>query len=276
MIDFKKHSFIVFISVLFFSCDSNPFSSNVISGNRDTISGRVELSGDEPEGVYIWLESFGVGTFSGQNGDFKLTLPPGNAETSGTFNLYFFVANYAIDSARVAINNGEFIFGDQEIDSNGRLIGTKKLDKFLEIVTTVLPENVVTAPNVRENVKISVDFTSLIDSTTIVIPRSVPGLLGGVFIENIETGELYLYSSLPVTTSTTLIVGKVKITRSLTFEFITLNLPRAQYRFVPYFLIFHQQIPGGLIESIGQNTLAFAPNFLKLPLKKQDAIFEVK
>ncbi|KAA3609617.1 MAG: hypothetical protein DWQ05_22035 [Calditrichaeota bacterium] len=276
MIDFKKQIFLILLGALFFSCDSNPFSNNEISGNRDTISGKVELNKDDADGVYIWLESFDVGTFSNQNGDFELLLPPGNAETSGTFNLYFFVANYTLDSAIVAVNNGEFIFGDQDIDQNGRLAGIKKLEKFLEIVTTALPERVTKAPNVRENIKISVDFTSLTDSATIVIPGSIPGLLGGVFIENIETRELYLYSSLPVTTVTKLTVGKVKISRSLTFEYIALNLPKATYRFVPYFLIHHQRIPVELIESIGQNALAFAPNYLKLPLKKQDAIFEVK
>ena len=69
---------------LFSGCTGSPFSDNEIPQETRRITGKVEISDNthSPEGVYVWLGGFDIGTFTDQDGEFEITLPS-TAQNSG-------------------------------------------------------------------------------------------------------------------------------------------------------------------------------------------------
>ena len=265
-------------TILLESCTSNPFGNNEISANQHTISGLVQVEGASPENVYVWLEGFNKGSFTDQDGRFELTLEAGfNDKVDGILKLYFYIANYSLTTEEVAIRNGEFVFGQLSLNDRGELKQTKFVKKFLELGTDVVPSSVTVAPNVTVNVKVTVTLQATADTATVVFPFAVPGLLGSIFFVNRDTGELFPFKGLPaITTHVEETVGTAPISRSLTFEFISVNLPKGRYDVLPYLLIQHEEIPQELKDSIASNVEGFGPNYLKIPFKRIDGRFEVK
>jgi len=155
------------------ACTKNPFGSDEITpGNRE-ISGKVVLSDDfNAEGVYIWLEGFDIGARSDANGEFKVSLPPAAAQgtpsgVTGSFNLYFYLANYGLKSITVVTRNGEFLFSQGEINKDGELNQPKELEKFLDINTVVEPASISTSYSGVVSVDVHL-VTPLNDSATVV------------------------------------------------------------------------------------------------------------
>ena len=161
------------MSFLIMSCTKNPFGSDEITlGNRE-ISGKVVLSeGFNAEGVSIWLEGFDISARSDANGEFKVALPPAAAQgtpsgVTGSFNLYFYLANYGLKSITVVTRNGEFLFSQGEINKDGELNQPKELEKFLDINTVVEPASISTSYSGVVSVDVHL-VTPLNDSATVV------------------------------------------------------------------------------------------------------------
>ena len=140
--------FLLLSTFIFFACTGNPFSDDEISPGNRQISGKVEVSGNQnPEGVYVWLEGFNIGTRTDEQGCFQLTLPMpasqgGSAEgVAGAFNLYYYVANFNLESTRVLTRNGSFVYSQGDINSKGELNNPKFLFQNLQIRTRVTPSS---------------------------------------------------------------------------------------------------------------------------------------
>ncbi|RMD90286.1 MAG: hypothetical protein D6813_09350, partial [Calditrichaeota bacterium] len=179
--------FLILLVLLFQSCTLAPFGSSSIDTPNRSISGNVQLLGDlnlQPDSVYVWLEGLNVATFTDKQGNFKLNIPPPEAQgptggVDGVFNLYFFLDNFQLTTTEVAIRNGEFIYGQRELNSNGELFHTKKLLQFLRIETQVKPEKVQFKNDVEE-VFITFTLQAFDDTVSVKFPLQVGTVMSPV------------------------------------------------------------------------------------------------
>ena len=83
-----------------------------------------------------------------------------------TFSLYFYVANYRLDSIRVVLRDGYVEYGQDDLKENGELRQTQWLIKFLDIHTVIEPEEI---PNDYQGTfRITLTLQAEVDS----VPRS--------------------------------------------------------------------------------------------------------
>ncbi|MCD4664781.1 MAG: carboxypeptidase-like regulatory domain-containing protein, partial [Bacteroidales bacterium] len=135
------------VFLFLFECTHNPFENTKITIDEKIISGKVELSDhSKPNGVYVWLEGFDIGTWTDAHGNFEISLPHARTQSdgriTGTYKLFFFLANYQLDSSFVVIRNGELQLSHGDINESGQLKRPKFLKKILKIETFVSPTSV--------------------------------------------------------------------------------------------------------------------------------------
>jgi len=239
--------------------------------------GTVQLeNGHSPEGVYVWMEGADLQAFTDEDGSFRLNWPAGFDEISGIFKVYFFVANYRLDSVEVAMVNGEFLYGERGLNSTGELKGVVRLRHFLAVSSDVAPQTVTLVNNLHVTMTFSLRLQTFGDVASVVLPNTTPGFLSSVFFRNIETGELFVFQGQPVTTDEEVLVGPTPVIRKMNVDYTRINLPAGNYRVIPYILVQRNDLPKDVINSIALNVLAFGPNYLKLPLKRDGGMFEIK
>lgn len=244
------------------------------------MSGTVRLADQaDAKDILIWMNGFKISTFTNENGEFTLNLPPkavqsGSGGVSGIFTIYFYMANYFLDSAQVVVQNGEFLYSRGDLNKDGRLAATKSLRRFLEISTVVSPAAVEQNFNFR--IGVTATLRALIDSCTVIFPGSIGDLLGAVFFRNITTGEVIIFQSVPgAFTRDIAIIGRTPTDRVLAFTLSQIALPRGQYEVIPQVLVRHQALPSGLIGSIGSNVEEIGSNYLKIPFRRTNGRFQV-
>ncbi len=270
----------IFLTGLF-TCTELPFGENKISSGHRKISGKVKLhDGSSPEDVYVWLSDFNIGTYTDEKGQFNLTLPPKSSMgtsggVSGTFDLYFYIANYKLVSSQVVVRDGEFAYSRGDINKDGKIYETKTLRRFLRINTSMSPASV--SANYTGSIEARVTLQATIDSATVIVPESVGGMLGAIFVKKIDSHEVFIYKSVPISgTGSKLLVALSSRSLNMTFNLILNPLPPGKYEVIPYLLIAHETIPQGLIESIVSNVKELHPNYLKVPFKREGGDFEVR
>lgn len=255
------------------ACTSNPFGDEDIQrADHRTISGHLNLADNTtPDDVYVWLGGTSISARTDRNGDFHLTLPPaGNSGTvvsGGIFNLYFYVANYKLSTATVYTQKDGFEFGQGDVDAHGRLLGTRHLEKLLHIRTQAFPNSV--ARDFAGPVDILLTLQATLDSVTVILPKVVGGLLGGIVLKKKESGE-HFYSIPDIDANTKLfarIGGEPRSWR------MVLNIARGQfapghYEIIPYMLVQQEEVPPALLQSLGPNVEEIGEDFLKIPFKR--------
>jgi hypothetical protein len=239
--------------------------------------GTVRLADQSsPKDILVWMSGFKISTFTNENGEFTLNLPSqgGNGKVSGVFAVYFYMANYVLDSAQVVVQNGEFLYARGDLNKDGRLVSTKSLRRFLEISAEVAPATVQQGFNYR--IGVAARLRALIDSCTVIFPGSVGDLLGAVFFKNMATGEIVIVQTVPdPRVRDVALIGRTTTERVMAFELGRITLKPGQYDVIPQVLVRHQALPPGLIESLGPGVEEINPNYLKIPFRRTNGKFEV-
>lgn len=267
---------LLFLSGLF-HCTELPYGGNEISSGHRKISGKVELhDGGSPENVYVWLSNFDIGTRTDKAGEFTIILPPKSVQAvSGTFTLYYYIANYLLASSEVVTRDGEFVYDQGDINKKGQLCLPKVLRRFLSVTTSVSPSSVT--ENYTETIKVTVSLRATIDSVTVIIPGSSGYTLGAVFIRKLDSPGVFIYESIPgLAPRRQLMIGSVPTTLKMTFNLVMKPLAKGKYEVVPYVLPAHQKIPVGLMQSIGADVEGLNTNYLNIPFRREGGEFEVR
>ncbi|MCG3121539.1 MAG: hypothetical protein ALAOOOJD_04673 [bacterium] len=265
--------------IYFCGCTSNPFGGDKISAGKLTMSGTVRLADQaDAKDIWIWMNGFNLSTVTKANGEFTLSLPPKSAQSgggiSGIYTVYFYMANYLLDSAQVVVQNGEFVYARGDLTRDGRLAATKSLRRFLEMSTVVSPATV--RQNFIFRIGIATTLRALIDSCTVIFPGSIGDLLGAIFFRNTATGEVIVFQSVPgAVTRDIELIGRMPTDRVTAFTLGQFVLPPGQYEVIPQILVRHQTLPPGLIESMGSNVEATGSSYLKIPFRRTNGKFEL-
>jgi len=263
-------------------CTWNPFDHSKIQSDNlaRTITGNVTLSdGRNPAGVYVWLEGANVGTFTDSAGAFTLTLP-GGAELggisglSGVYRLCFYIANFKLVTVKVALRDGQFIYGEQSLDQNGHLRQTVSLVQILRISTIVYPASV--PYTYKQRIWIKTTVQSLIDTVKVIFPRSDGTFLGGVFLKNLKTGALtILQAPYGPDVRYEVDVGQEPVSLVRIFTLGSYPLPPGQYKVIPYLFVQQKNLPQELLESLGEQVTSLSTEYLKIPFIRKDGLLQV-
>lgn len=270
----KRIIAVVSLLFLFISCSENPFANKDVIFTKRQLKGKIRLSDNgTPAGVYVWLESYKIGTFTTKEGIFKLVLPPAASQGSssgidGTFNLYYFIANYQLLSSQVVIHNGNVasFMGDENND--GDLEKPIVLGKILKIEISISPKTISLANPMPFTVKVSLQ--SLASSVQIYYPGIVAGKFLPLMFRNLETNSVFVLES----TVMGILGDEILMLENNSFDRkMVTNLGRGNtltqgvYSVIPYLLINPNSVPKELLATLDvQNPPAPGENFLKIPI----------
>jgi hypothetical protein len=276
-----------FVAGIFhWQCTENPFSfGDEISTN--TIRGRVELSDHaSPDNILVWFSAFDISTRTDENGDFSLSLPSSSARPEGGidgfYNLYFYAANYRIDSVQIPIFNGNVQYSNAMFNDQGELYQTIRLSKILDIRATIDPVSIQRGYsrtiNITFNVQAPKDevFIEIIVSNPLF--KGDPQYMVG-FLKQLSDDDPIIQSVYRKDRGFRTVEFKIGVQ---SVELLPLGiieepgrLPTGTYEVIPYLVVHQSDLPEGLMRSIGENVERFHTDFLKIPLKVRNNRFYV-
>ncbi|MFQ5631961.1 MAG: hypothetical protein ACE5I1_24590 [bacterium] len=262
------------------ACVQNPFGSDDISPPRSQLRGTVELNDrSNPEGTYIWLDGLNVGTYADRNGAFSLRLPPKAAQGSekganGVFQLYFYSGNFRTQTATVAIQNGEFAFGNADLSDDGEIRERKKLIKILDISTdaSIVPIGERYAGDLLVQVVLSPVLPSV--PVTVVFPELFESGVGRVFVRKPGSKDEVIWNSSAfaiLQQSSVQVVERNPISLTMRFSASLRDaLAGGEYEIIPYLLVKHPEIPENLLETLVPDLEHNLKVYLNIPFSRKN------
>ncbi len=261
--------FKLFFLVLFLilACD-NPFGQDEISGDNSTLTGTVTVK-DAPnaKGVYVWIDKINVGTFTDDDGNFTLTLPPKSTLTktgtvTGDFDLYFYTISHELVIKKVILREGSILYGNGDVGANGKIHDISLFRNFQVKTVPVFP--LPSTAGYQFALSVASHFSTTSPGTKISIPNGNMSLLGGCFVINMETNKAYLYD-LPGT-------GKPFVAALERQEQIWGFHPnsgdeivlRTTFKTIPFVFPYYPDLPEELLSSIGVSETEINENFLSI------------
>lgn len=262
--------FLLACPCLLTSC-KNIFSDDKIQLDRRIINGTVKLSQESDlQNIYVYLDGLDIGTFTDKNGKFSISLPPNlgsstEGMTSGVFNLYFYLANFELKSAKVAVKDGNFIFGQAALDKNGYVMPSPFLSRSLTIESWVT-SGYKGSPNIY---MVRTRMTAYKDGFPVDLPNASQELLGGALIKNITTGAVH--------SEITFTAGYLRVYHFLAnstgkdffllFDSNSLLLEPGNYLVIPHILPNYDVIAQKIAASMGIDPALLTADYLKWPMR---------
>jgi len=277
-------SFSVLVAITFSACTSNPLSDDEIAPGKSQITGKIEVSDNQsPEGVYVWLEGFDIGTFTDQEGEFEITLPStaqNSGGATGIFNLYYYLANYKLTITELTVRRGEFVFASGEINNKGELQRPKFLPRILDISTVLTPPKADADSSIF--MKVEVVLSSETDSVTVLYPREPfdgPNkLIAPLFVKNLETGAaFYIEPTLAGINEDDIITifpGRPFV-RTMLLLMSKGVLSEGEYEIIPYLRISQPDVPAELVNNLIEDIDSFGLDYLNLPFLRTNGVLRV-
>ncbi|MBC7187752.1 MAG: hypothetical protein H5U38_12030 [Calditrichaeota bacterium] len=288
----RRWRLFLFALVVAGGCTHNPFGDDQIVAPGAEIRGQVLLQdGSSPEGVYVWLEHFAAGTWTDARGQFRLPLSVTGAQAgtgvTGSFRLFFYLGNYAVQTAEVVLRNGVLMPGHGDVDSEGVLRRPVILPRLLSVTTRVEPDSFPPAvggdvsPGSFQGttIEVSVTLRADVDSLPVLLPNRRAGPAALLFIRGLDPGssvQLIPQESLgallaPLVPDTITPVGR---SWSGGFYLSKGALPAGRYEVVPYVLVPQSSVPEALLASLGVSPTP-GLSYLKLPFKRRQGVLTV-
>ena len=273
------------LSIFVFSaCTGNPFSDDEISTGNRQISGKVEVSGNQnPEGVYVWLEGFDIGTFTDQDGEFEITLPSAaqnSGGAAGILDLYYYLANYKLTTTELTVRNGEFIFANGEVNNEGELHRPKFIPRILDISTMLTPSTA--NADISIFMKVEIVLSSDTDSVNVFYPRETfngPNkLIAPLFVKNLQTGTAFHVETTLVGINKedliTIERGRPFV-RTMILSMDKGVLSEGQYEIIPYLRVSQPDVPAELLNNLIEDIDSFGLDYLNVPFLRTPGVLSV-
>ena len=259
------------------ACD-NPFGQDEITGENQIVSGVVTATDAESaKGVYVWMDQVNVGTFTDEDGNFTLKIPPKSVLTetgivTGDFDLYFYTISHELVIKKVVLRDGAVLYGNGDVGKKGKMSNIILLKNFHVKTVPVFP--LPSTSGYQFALSIASHFTSTMSDTKISIPNGNMSLLGGCFVINTETNETYLYD-LPGT-------GKPFIATLDSQEKVWGFHPntgdeiqvRTTYKTIPFVFPYYPDLPPELLKSINVSETEINENYLSILFSGEFGEFE--
>lgn len=277
----KYISFIILcLFFLFVGCEQNPIGETKIDIPNRSINGTVDLDHPDmnPEGVFVWLEGFDMFTYTDPQGKFEFLLPPPTAQAtskgvSGTFNLFYYVANFHLGRTRVYTQNGNFLYSRGEVNSEGELTPKKTLLQKLDTHIRVRPSSThsdsinIVGGKTDFLIRVDVALRAFTDSVVVFYPGIVENVFSPLMFRNVENNQVKVVSST--------VAGFVKapydtvktapLLRTMVVPIFPDELGKGTFEVIPFILVENLDIPEGIKRELELDFLVPGEEYLKVP-----------
>ncbi|MGH1362505.1 MAG: hypothetical protein ACRBF0_03050 [Calditrichia bacterium] len=271
------------IAILFLlitaACTDNPFSDNGALQSRNSIVGQVEL----PEGAngvrpYIWLDKINLGAFSDSSGRFSLKLPspanqPGNG-FSGSLTLYCYIGNYKIDTRQVLMNDGEFLYGQGDLNKNGGIVSALSPAKMLNVQTDVIP--LIISPDVDEVIAVNMNLRAVSSPVRVSLTTADSTVFASAVAVRTDTTA---FVSLPIqrgpTSPVSQLISANGVTLETQFTISQNSLSQGEYRILPSVWVEGTGVPANLLASLATEAAVFDAGYARIPFDRLGGTFSV-
>jgi hypothetical protein len=284
---FRKYLLIVIITGILLSCTSNPFFKDDYY-ELEKVSGRVVLrDGTTPDSIFVWWQDLDLKTCTDSEGEFSLTMPPpemqaGQAGLNGSYALYFYCANYALDSLTIVLTEGRLAKSQKNIDNDGRLRDAFTLDKLLDIRTEITPAEI--SSNWQDTLQVNVRLFSYRESLPVKcliwnkpVGATTITYQSGIIlrpINNADVKPLFLYNS-SVLMYTYYLPNNRRLSCQSGLFFDAASLRPETMRFCTSAGWFKTEVPATLMEHFGYYWYWMTTDYLKIPMKRDCAILAI-
>lgn len=252
-----------------FKIDNNSEKRNLWLGGKVSLSDNIE-----PDSVYLWLSGnyLNRSTYSDKSGNFEILLPspfrPDPSILNGEFKLYYYLANYTIDSTIVRIENNQFVYNMFDVNGMG-FTQDKILQKLLDIKTTVEPGTIKAGDSLNVTVSLRPVNGNAVTVETMLDEKGLP--TSGFIISHYPNADVVLTTN-----------GGNSISRLISGETMwkmtfknTFTLTPGSYIFIPYILIQQKGLPANLLRQFGEFSNIYHEDFLNIPVKQQNGRFQL-
>ncbi|UCF65397.1 MAG: hypothetical protein JSW33_06090 [bacterium] len=278
-----RNFILLFMWVIFIiglHCTENPFYKNPEEvKTQRTVTGHVLLNDQStPDSIFVWLEEFDIGTYSDANGIFSMRLPPPEKQAGGgvdgIFNLFFYVSNFRIDSVRLAVKNGEFVYGSADINSQGVLIQPVVLQKLLEIETVVSPDTFTSCYDKFVIVKLR--LKAFFPQVNIAALTDYEQNISGIILKRNRSEEalVTIIRSHMSQLNTQITISGFKEYISY-YKYDYCSFPAGDYEIIPFLWVEQPTIPPELFENLGISPHQISLDYLRIPVKRQGGEFRI-
>jgi len=279
MINYKKQLALIcaFSLTILLGCSENPFSDPPEVGTSQ-IKGRVQLRHDsDNSGVYVWIEQIAISAYTNSDGEFLITIPSpesqgGGGGIDGDLLMYFYLANYEMDSVTVLFLRGVPLVSKGDLDEKGNVARIIELSKLLNVELSFSKNPYSISSSDSLGVTITLTSPSLDSVFSIMTRKPTKDVtpLPAFFIKKVDSEESILktidigdyVNYVNIITNTVIVTFEVKM------GFLEGDLPTGTYEVIPYVTLRDVIPPAELLNSLGEKVLEYHPDYLKLPFKR--------
>ena len=276
----SKVAGILAVLFLMYTCTENPFFDETIDiPNRITVEGTVLLNDDSaPVDIYVWMERFNLSTYTDASGYFKFKLPdprlqPGGG-MNGVYSIYYYVANYRVKTSTLLLLNGQIEYGKGDVNKDGRIKQTVILPKLIDIKTEITPREIAYDNKDPLDIKITLDVK--VDSLRVATYQRITGQTSCVIIKpkGASIDSAFILQGAGTDLRDEWI--RDKTVWLMRYWFSVGFFPVGEYEFSPYIIIYQDNLPQELLDSIDDELLSLSYRYLNLPIKQQIGFLTVK
>ena len=278
--EIKKN--LIILLILFFACTSNPFWDDPKTAELK-LSGNITAKNNQTNvPISVWLESLDQYTITDSVGNFSISIS--NTQTSsgnlnGPITVYFFIYNYALDSATIYFTNGLFSKDQTDFSDSGELLNPMELEKLIsaKLELQFNQNSLFNRDTVRLSVYLEPHAAISIDAYKYILHLDGSDFHSGLIfrsLSGINSPTIYRFigqDQYGNQVSDQMWNGTYDSGQTTTWTYYllsdSLELDSGNYEVIPYFLLQHEFIPKGLITALGGDSLfTVSSHFLKLPV----------
>lgn len=259
-------------------CTENPFSDPPEVGTSQ-LSGKVLLSHDfDNSGVYVWIEQIEISAYTNSDGDFLITIPPpasqgGGGGIDGDLIMYFYLANYKLDSARVSFLRGVPVVSKGDLNEEGDVARIIKLSKLLNVELSFLKKSISMSSSDSLRIKITLTSPEIEPVASVMAKantREYTPPSPAFFIKKIDSEER-IFKMIEIGYHVELVnfINKsVTVIYDMAVGFSAGELPTGTYEVIPFVKVRDVNPPLALLNSFGEHVLEYHFDYLNLPFKR--------
>jgi hypothetical protein len=264
------------------ACEDNPFFGDNKIPERE-ITGTVSLQFSENHSeIYVWLEGTELITQSDENGDFKMPLPTPSEQgtgsiVTGTYKLYFYLANYRLEYVTIELLNGEVVEDLSTISKEGELKRIVSLKNILTVHTDFNPisYNLIEDDSITVNVSLTPNISEVFIHSIVKVYPQNHIVRTGYLIYN-DKQELIEKIDIDGSRKKREAVMLPKKEWVAQFPLSKSLYAKGEYNMIPYMLVDRSDVPQRLEALIGLNYTSFDQNFILYPLKRTGGKFVIQ
>jgi len=125
-----KHFYPILFLIFVYSCEDKVAKEDKVDPTKLTGQVILENQTDHSNAV-VYIDGVNKGTITDSTGAYTISID-GDTIKDGSYDIYYFLVDYALSSSTIRIENNEILFGEGSVDKNG-LLKPVELKQFIQV-----------------------------------------------------------------------------------------------------------------------------------------------